>query len=261
MLEARNLLARDVNLVTKNTSDPYVKIKFGGEERVSNVERSTLNPRWDLMHEFITEDDPCQGVEVEVWDWDKAGKDDFLGSTVIDVATRSNCRGDVWLRLEGVDSGEIHCYVDCRRLTSVKPALVLQKAVGESNNANAVLSVFLESCRNLDRTKKGRAPCPKVIMSISGRETKTSQTMSYTQNPTFDEEFNFLVANPECDDLQIRVVDAKSERAIGQLRLCLSDLVATATSEYPCQPWLLERCLEGGSILMGVTMTYPEAKD
>lgn len=73
LLECNNLAAQDPN----GLSDPYVVIHYGNHKKKSKCIKKTLNPyfgegflfRWD---ESISE------IEVNVWDWDRIGGNDFL---------------------------------------------------------------------------------------------------------------------------------------------------------------------------------------
>ncbi|XP_072004335.1 rasGAP-activating-like protein 1 isoform X2 [Engystomops pustulosus] len=80
VLEARDLAPRDIS----GTSDPFVRIFCNNQTLETSVIKRTRFPRWNEVLEFnlrgIEELEPGdQVINVEVWDWDMVGKNDFLG--------------------------------------------------------------------------------------------------------------------------------------------------------------------------------------
>merc|ERR1711957_417040 len=82
IIECNNILIGD-----KTSSDPYVKIKFGGsrgkELHYTKHRVQTLNPRYAAVHQNmyqldVTEDELYEhnGLVFKVKDWDKIGHND-----------------------------------------------------------------------------------------------------------------------------------------------------------------------------------------
>lgn len=67
-------------------SDPFVKIHFGSERKRTTVVRKNLNPVWNESFKFevpsLASDLISREVVVEVWDWDRVGRDDFIGQRI-----------------------------------------------------------------------------------------------------------------------------------------------------------------------------------
>jgi Ca2+-dependent lipid-binding protein len=76
---ARGLKAADKG----NVSDPYAKIQCCGLQKKTAVVRRTLDPDWSFEFNVpsVAAGDACT---VEVWDWDRSTKDDFLGLAVLE---------------------------------------------------------------------------------------------------------------------------------------------------------------------------------
>lgn len=53
LLEAENLIAKDnfMGGMIKGKSDPYVKVRLGGQKFRSRVIKEDLNPRWSEIYE------------------------------------------------------------------------------------------------------------------------------------------------------------------------------------------------------------------
>ena len=88
VLEAKDLPAADRN----KSSDPYCLLEYKGQELKTTVQKKTLHPFWEsnVAEEFTLERTIEEGEEygklsINVFDWDRFGKDDFLGSTTVDL--------------------------------------------------------------------------------------------------------------------------------------------------------------------------------
>jgi len=60
-------------------SDPYLRIFCGPYKIKTKVVKKTLNPRWNELIEIPAEWAKANNIDVECWDWDAIGTDDFMG--------------------------------------------------------------------------------------------------------------------------------------------------------------------------------------
>ena len=78
----KDLAVKDMN----GTSDPYVKIFYGNEEKyVTNVIPKNLNPIWNERFTFFTQDLQIPLI-FQIFDRDLIGRDESMGTTKIDLS-------------------------------------------------------------------------------------------------------------------------------------------------------------------------------
>ena len=81
--QGKDLAIKDLN----GTSDPYVKVFYGTTEKfTTNIIYKSLNPLWDEKCAFFISDLTVP-LRFELFDYDRIGRDEPLGTTRIDLST------------------------------------------------------------------------------------------------------------------------------------------------------------------------------
>ncbi|XP_067930160.1 calcium-dependent protein kinase C-like [Watersipora subatra] len=118
---ARNLTPMDPN----GLADPYVKIKMlhSGDSQSnghnkqekckfkSRTVKSSLNPEWnETFMVNITKENMSQRLSVEVWDWDRTSRNDFMGSLSFGVSEIMDNEQalDSWYKLLNQEEGQFY---------------------------------------------------------------------------------------------------------------------------------------------------------
>lgn len=104
----------------------------------------------------------------------------------------------------------------------------------------AILSVYLDSASDLPQARPQSKPDPFAVLSVGKTNYQTS-ALKRTDAPVWEQGYSFLVGNPENDTLQIRIVDQKTEKDLGQLTYILSTLLAKNDLQVVSQPFQLQR--------------------
>ncbi|XP_030410600.1 extended synaptotagmin-1 isoform X1 [Gopherus evgoodei] len=260
LLEAENLIAKDnfMGGMIRGKSDPYAKVRLGGQSFRSHVVKEELSPRWNEVYEVVVNEIPGQEVEFEIYDKD-IDKDDFLGRCKIALKRVLSSRFiDEWLPLEDVKSGRLHVRLECLAPTpnsaELEQVLMVNSLTQTQRSAelsSALLSVFLDRAADLPLRKGSKPPCPYVSLSVRNVSYK-SKTATSTSEPIWDEGFSFLVKRPHVESLELQVKD-EGGQGLGSLSLPLTQLLAAET--LTLDRWFpLSRAGPGSQVLLRVQL-------
>eukprot|EP01080_Neovahlkampfia_damariscottae_P006512 gene6512-10520_t len=94
--EGKDLPAMDIG----GTSDPFVEISFGKEQKKTKTIKKTLNPQWNETFDFHVKDMSAP-IFLSVYDWDLLSSKDKMGQVVVTLTSlKAGLNKDLWLPLE-----------------------------------------------------------------------------------------------------------------------------------------------------------------
>uniref|UniRef100_A0AAG5CWM2 Synaptotagmin n=1 Tax=Anopheles atroparvus TaxID=41427 RepID=A0AAG5CWM2_ANOAO len=262
VVEAKDLMKKDISMLGKGKSDPYAIISVGAQQFRTQTIDNTVNPKWDYWCEAEVNAILRQEIELNLWDWDPGfpgvQNDDFLGRATVEISSvTKNGEIDTWLTLEQAKHGLVHLRMTWFRLSSeksdLKAALEETQHLRVTSMSTALLTVFIDSAKNLPQARQQSQPDPYLVLSV-GKKTEQTSVQMRTDAPVWEQGFTFLVGNPDNDTLQLKVIDQKTGNTIGSLTYILSALMEKKNLEIMSQPFQLQKSGPETRLIMSLSL-------
>ncbi|XP_063973441.1 extended synaptotagmin-2 isoform X2 [Diachasmimorpha longicaudata] len=260
VVQAKHLMKKDIGVLGKGKSDPYAIIGVGSQEFRTKTIDNTVDPKWDFWCEFIVEESAgaSNTVITRLFDKDNTGTDDPLGRATTDVS-RVKEKGiiDTWFTLEFAKHGMVHLRMMWLSLSKnpgdLQAALMETQQLRVTSMGTALLTVFIDSAKNLPCLRGSKQP-DVFLEAAVGSKTERTSTMLRSCDPIWEQGFSFLVANPETNNLNIRIVDEKTGSVVGVLVYNIANLLTKVDMEDMQQPYDLVNASPESKLIMSTTL-------
>ncbi|KAH8341183.1 hypothetical protein KR074_008970, partial [Drosophila pseudoananassae] len=263
VVEAKDLMKKDISVLGKGKSDPYAIINVGAQEFKTQIIDNNVNPKWDYWCEACIFTTIGHYIGFSLWDYDQTmpgvQNDDELGRLAsIDIASVIK-KGvvDSWLTLEDAKHGLLHVRLQWYKLTAdpndLQQILLETKLLRVTSMSAAVLSVFIDSARHLKQARSSSKPDPYLVCSVNKQKQQTAMIMR-DDSPVWEQGFTFLVGNPDNESLNIKIYDQKTGNDIGQYTYTLSTLLKQFNMEVIQQPFQLQKSGPESKLYMSLSL-------
>ncbi|KAH8383270.1 hypothetical protein KR009_007660, partial [Drosophila setifemur] len=263
VVEAKDLMKKDISVLGKGKSDPYAIINVGAQEFRTQIIDNNVNPKWDYWCEACIFTTIGHYIGFSLWDYDQTMpgvlSDDVLGRLAsIDIASViKNGVVDSWLTLEDAKHGLLHVRLQWYKLTAnpndLQQILLETQLLRVTTMSAAVLSVFIDSARHLKQARSSSKPDPYLVCSVNKQKQQTAMIMR-DDSPVWEQGFTFLVNNPENESLLIKIYDQKTGNDIGQYTYSLSTLLKQFNMEVIQQPFQLQKSGPESKLYMSLSL-------
>ncbi|XP_038208672.1 extended synaptotagmin-2-A isoform X3 [Zerene cesonia] len=261
LVQAQNLMRKDVSMIGKGKSDPYAIITVGAQQWKTKHIDNDVNPRWDYWCEAIISSRKSQVLQCELWDWDPGmgiQNDDYLGRCSLDISQVVRAgRLDTWQTLQQAKHGKVLLRLSWHRLSSnfsdLRDALTETQLIKNAELSSAVLSVYIDSCKNLPNARAQSKPDPYLQVTV-GKKTENTAVQMRTDSPVYEIGHSFLVQHPEVDLLDIKVLDQKTGSSLGQLTYGIAALLKQNDLTMLTQPISLQKSGPESKILLALQL-------
>ncbi|XP_057798945.1 synaptotagmin-3 isoform X1 [Salvia miltiorrhiza] len=251
VIRATKLLKMDL----LGLSDPYVKLNLSGEKHPSkktSVKKKTLNPEWNEEFKLSVKDPQSQMLHINVYDWDKVGSHDRLGTQVFPLKmlmpneakqvtldllkdtgisdVNKKQRGQLFLELTYAPFREDNDSFSGILDGYSRKDSVMDRALSNISTTGAagLLLVTVQGAQDVEGSRHNN---PYALIIFRG-ETKKSKMMRKTRNPMWNEEFQFLLEEPPLQDkIHVKVMSKRTslsfhfKESLGHVDINLADVV------------------------------------
>ncbi|XP_045505602.1 extended synaptotagmin-2-A isoform X1 [Colias croceus] len=261
LVQAQNLMKKDVSMIGKGKSDPYAIITVGAQQWKTKHIDNDVNPRWDYWCEAIISSRKSQVLQCELWDWDPGmgiQNDDYLGRCSLDISQVVRAgRLDTWQTLQQAKHGKVLLRLSWHRLSTnfsdLRNALTEAQLIKNAELSSAVLSVYIDSCKHLPNARATSKPDPYLQLTV-GKKTENTAVQMRTDSPVYEIGHSFLVQHPEVDILEIKVVDQKTGSSLGQLTYGIAALLKQKDLTMLTQPINLQKSGPESKVLLALQL-------
>ncbi|XP_068628462.1 extended synaptotagmin-2 isoform X3 [Battus philenor] len=261
LVQAQNLMKKDVSMLGKGKSDPYAIITVGAQQWKTKHIDNDVNPRWNFWCEAIISSRKSQVLQCELWDWDPGmgiQNDDYLGRCSLDISQVVRAgRLDTWQTLQQAKHGKVELRLSWHRLstdiTDLSHAITETQLIKTGELSSAVLSVYIDSCKNLPNARSQARPDPYLTVTV-GKKTENTAVQMRTDDPVYEIGYSFLVQNPEIDMLEIKALDQKTGSTLGQLNFAIRALLKQKDLCMLTQPITLQKSGPESKIILALQL-------
>ncbi|GAB2219463.1 hypothetical protein Drorol1_Dr00007099 [Drosera rotundifolia] len=245
VLRAAKLKKKDL----LGASDPYVKLKLTEDKaplKKSTVKQKNLNPEWNEEFNLVVRDPQTQKLELRIYDWEQVGKHDKMGMNSVDLKDLPPDETklltlDLLKTMDTTDAqnDKSRGYVEIEVTYKPFNEKEMRKEYGDSTTVasapegtpagGGALVVIIHEAQDLEGKHHNN---PSIRVIFRGEEKRT-RTVKKSRDPRWEEEFQFILAEPPNNDkLRVEVYSTSArnllhpKELLGFADVSLADVVS-----------------------------------
>lgn len=224
VVEAKDLIAKDIGFVKKGKSDPYAIIRIGAQSFRTKMISNDLNPEWNETFEAFVDNSEGQELEAVIYDEDTSSKDSKIGRLDTEiVSTVETGYQDLWLPLEGVKQGRVHLQLNWFPLSANASDLEPPQGGGLSVAALIVKPISADA---LPLTSGQKEALRSVYCEITVGKTTLQTFQCYGEKTEWKQALRFLVSDPGGQEAEVKVIEAKGTKTLGEMSFDIRKLLS-----------------------------------
>ena len=224
VVEAKDLIAKDIGFVKKGKSDPYAIIRIGAQSFRTKMISNDLNPEWNETFEAFVDNSEGQELEAVIYDEDTSSKDSKIGRLDTEiVSTVETGYQDLWLPLEGVKQGRVHLQLNWFPLSANASDLEPPQGKGLSVAALIVKPISADA---LPLTSGQKEALRSVYCEITVGKTTLQTFQCYGEKTEWKQALRFLVSDPGGQEAEVKVIEAKGTKTLGEMSFDIRKLLS-----------------------------------
>ena len=278
LIKARDLMKLD----PREKTHPYAVLFHGKQMEKTKTIKDTTEPQWDHKADFRTPDGDSREFCIEIFDSQKHGKDDSLGSLSLDIVDVLEMDGQSgqWFPLDGPTSGEIllsaNFFDDLGRspeevlkdlLKNDKERKTSSQALGRPGPAGSgelgpedgVARINIIKAKDLVKSDLIGKSDPYAVIKYGTQKDKTP-VVKNSQNPEWNHTTELKVPEDGANKISLEVFDQDrigKDKSLGKLDLDLGDLQDLADADGDKGRWFPLEGVKSGQILLSGDLLGP----
>lgn len=217
-----------------NTVDPYIifALNGGNELARTDIKKDTKNPRWNET-KYILVNNLTDILELGIYDFNDHRKDKIIGTATVKLDNLMEKPDQTGISLEVVENGKSRGTIDCElHWFPVLEGKTLEDGTTEPppDTNTGIVKFITHQCKDLDAAKSlvGQLS-PYSDLLMNGNLLHQSTSLKRTNNPVWDDTFEFLVTDKSKCNIGVRVKDSRglaTDPVIGTYNIHLDTLLS-----------------------------------
>ncbi|RXW22896.1 hypothetical protein EST38_g2942 [Candolleomyces aberdarensis] len=212
------------------TPDPFVALSLNERAEIARTrwKSNTYNPTW-VETKYILINNLHERLILNLYDYNEHRSHSKLSSASFDLAKleEDSVQEGIVSQLlkDGKERGELR--YDLEYFPAIEP----EQGKDMPDSSVGIVRLVVHQAKDLDNTKSMSGelnPMAKVYLSTERKPSYTTRKYKHTNNPVWEEPYEFLCSNKESEVITVKVIDDRDflkDPVVGYMSIRLADLL------------------------------------